>query len=243
MTAVVGALVSLAAAVLVAVASFADPLLLAAAVGFVVVVVALGWSALLRLPHPRGSALAVALTGLAGAVAAWQLANQRPLAALASVIALSVPLAFAHELFRRDGRARLLESVTGTLSGQVVAVLAAGWLLLPGTRLGADGVLVAAVAVGVARLLTAAPLPSPAAGWVCFGVAAGASVVVAVVRTSDPLPASVMGAGVAAVVAAIDRLLVHQPTSRTATGLLAAAATPVSVAGTVAYAAVRLLGG
>ena len=36
--------------------------------------------------------------------------------------------AFVHELVRRDGRERLVESVAGTVAGVVLAATAAGWV-------------------------------------------------------------------------------------------------------------------
>ncbi|HEX2804831.1 MAG TPA: hypothetical protein VHN80_01505, partial [Kineosporiaceae bacterium] len=64
MTAVLGVIASVALAALIAVAAWiATPLLLAAAVGLAVLLLAVGWGSLLELPAPRGSAVAVALIG------------------------------------------------------------------------------------------------------------------------------------------------------------------------------------
>ena len=120
-------LLSLATAALVAVAAYAgDPFLLAA-VGLLVVGTAAGWATLLDLPHPRGTGVVVALAGLAAAGAAVaDRTRDAPLAAFGIVLALAVLVAFVHELLRRDGRADLVESLTGTFSGEVVVVLGSG---------------------------------------------------------------------------------------------------------------------
>ena len=152
--------------------------------------------------------------------------------------------AFVHELVRRDGRHELVESVTGTLSGQVLAMLGAGWLLLGDAPIGAATLLVAAVAVASARAATALPWPINVTGWVAFGAGLAGAVLAALTQNGhiDLGPAAAMGLAVAGVVAALDRLLDAQPTGRTGLGLLAAAIAPVLVAGTVAYATVRLMG-
>lgn len=244
MTAVLAALASLALAALVGFAGVVNPPLLAAAVALVVLVLAIGSGTLLGLPHPRGSSLLVLVSGWVGvAAAAFAPAGADPLGLLAGLLAVSVLLAFAHELLRRDGRADLVESVTGTVSGQVCALLASGWVLLPETSLGRAAIFVAAVAVGVARAAGALPLPALVAGWVPFVAGTVGAVVAA--QFTDPVrivPAVVAGLTVSAVVAGLDRLLRHAPGAATAPGLLSLAAAPVATVGTVAYAVSRLVG-
>jgi hypothetical protein len=152
--------------------------------------------------------------------------------------------AFGHELARRDGRTDLVESVTGTVTCQVCVLLAAGWVLLPQTSLGQAAILVAAVAVGVARAVTALPLKSPVAAWAPFVAGTVGAVIAA--QFTEPvrlLPAVASGLAVSGAVAGLDRLLRQAPGARTAIGLLAAAAAPVSAVGTVAYAVSRLVSG
>ena len=244
MSAVIAAGVSMAAAVLVVVTGYTGPGFLAAAVGVLVLGMAIGWGPLLGLPDPQGSALLVVLTGGVGvAMALWSPDPTRPLTWFAPVLALSVIAAFGHELLRRDGRPGLLESVSGTLSGQVMALLAAGWLLLPDARIGAAALLIAAIAVACARAATALPWPMRVTGWAAFGAGAVGAVLAGYVFGAIQLgPAITMGLAVAAVVAAMDRLLVAQPSGHQGVGLVSASLAPVAAAGTVAYAAVRLLG-
>lgn len=245
MTAVLAALTSIALAALIAVAGYAGPALLAAAAAVAVLAVALGWGTLLDLPAPRGSGIVVALTGWAGiGTAAIASSQAGPLAAFSSLLAFSVLVSFVHELARRDGRVDLVESVTGTVSGQVVAVLSAGWTLVPMTVLDVQGIVVGAVALAAARLATAVPLPARFVGWVSF--AAGAAVGSAVAWFLVPGrvgAAAACAAAVAAVAAALDRLLSAQPSARSGLAMVAAAAAPVTAVGTVTYAMARLLAG
>jgi hypothetical protein len=234
----------MALAGLVGVAGVVNPPLLAAAVGLVVLVVALGSGALLGLPHPRGTSLLVLLTGLAGVAATTFLPGTEPLGLLAAFLAVSVLLAFAHELARRDGRVDLVESVTGTVAAQVCVLLAAGWVLLPGTTLGRAGVFVAAVSVAVARAATALPLRGGSAVWVPFG--AGVVGAIGAAQFTEPVrlvPAVVTGFAVSAAATGLDRLLRQADGARTPLGLLSAAAAPVSAVGTVAYAVAKLVTG
>ncbi len=241
MTAVLGALGSAALAALVAVAAYSGPMVVGAAVAVAVLALAAGWADLLDLPDARGTGAVLGLTGLlAAAAGVYSVDRPRPLTAFAALLAFSVLAAFAHELLRRGGRADLVESVTGTLSGQVVAVLGAGWVLVPTTRLGVQGVLVAAAAVVAARAATALPWPR-VAGWLALPAGAGAASLAAALYTPGFVAAgAVTGLAVAAVVAGLDRLLAVQPAPSVA-GLAAAAAAPVTAVGTVAYAVARLL--
>ena len=114
-------------AVVLAVAGFAGGWIVAAAAGLCVLGLAIGWGDLLRLPHKPGTAVLVGALGVAGLVVGT-LASQtdtalpRPLAVFVAVIAVAVLTSFAHELLRRDGRPDVVESVTGSLTGQVIAV-------------------------------------------------------------------------------------------------------------------------
>lgn len=244
MTGVLGALASVALAALIAVAAWTStPLLLAAAVGIGVVVLAVGWTALLDLPAPRGSALAVALIGLGGAAVALRAgAMTRPLAPFAALLALAVLLAFGHELSRRHGRPHLVESLAGTLAAEAVVLLGAGWVLLPGTKLGLTAVAAVAAAVIGVRLVAPLPVPDRMAGWVAFLAGAVAGTIGGVI--ADParyLPVALLSLGVSAVAAGLDRLLQRLPTLRGAAATLSAAAAPVLAVGTVAYVLDRLV--
>lgn len=248
MTVVVSGLVSVAATALLAFAAVAGGPVLAAAIALLVVGVAVGWSRLGAMPDSLGTTVAVVFTGLVGTVIALVSADrQRPLLPFAALIAFAVLLAFAHELRRRDGRPKLVESVTGTIAGQLVAVLAAGWLLLRQTPLGSNGVVVAAAAVVMTRLVSVVcerieALSLITIAWVAFGVGLAAAVAASfVLEPGRLLPSLVMGAVVAAVVAASDLLIAFEGRAVGTVALITAALAPVAAAGTTAYAAAALM--
>lgn len=245
MTAVLGAFASAAFAGLIVVAGYAaSPSLLAGAVALSVLVLAVGWGALLDLPSRRGTALVILLVGCGGAALAVKAANMtRPLAPYAALLAGAVLLAFVHELARRGGRKDLVESVTGTLPGEALALLGGGWALLPGTKAGLPALAVAAAAVAATRLGALAPVPPQVAGWVSLAVGAGAGTATALVLDPrHPLPVIAVAATVACVVAGLDRLLVTLSDRRAVHAVLATAAAPVLAVGTVGYAVARLIG-
>jgi hypothetical protein len=235
-------------AVVLAVAGFAGGWMVAAAAGLCVLGLAVGWGDLLRLPHKPGTTTLVGALGVAGLVIGTLASDAEtrlpePMAVYAAVIAIAVLTSFAHELLRRDGRANLVESLTGTISGQVIAVLASGWVLLAYTRPGSSAIVVAAAAVAGARLTSGLPLPLPrgAMSWagVVVGVlaAVGASFAVSGV---PPLNAVVVGLTVAGVGVAIDQLFGPAPERLVDFSVLARAAAPVAAAGTVAFAVIRI---
>lgn len=244
MTALPAALATLALAALIAVAGYTSALvLLAAAVGLSVLLLALGWGGLLDLPAPRGSAVAVVLTGWgAAALGIGATDMTRPLAPFAALLALSVLIAFGHELVRRDGRPDLVESVTGTLSGQALALLGGGWVLLPTTRLALAALVTALAATAATRLAALVPVPEPFAGWAALvaGLAVGAiaGLLLDPARISSLL---LVSAVVAAVVAGLDRLILPLARDRGASAVLAAGAAPLLAVGTAAYAVARLV--
>jgi hypothetical protein len=234
-------------AVVLAVAGMAGGWTVTAAAGLSVLALGVGWGDLLRLPHKSGTAVFVAGLG-AGSLVAGTFAVEpgrgldRPLAVFAAVLAAALLSSFAHELLRQDGRADIVESVTGTFSGQVVAVLASGWVLVAYTSAGSSAIVVAAAAIAAARLGSVLPLPVPDEVKPWLGVVAGMiAAVVASMFVSDvrPLTAAAVGIAVSAVGVAIDRLFPIQET-RADLSALARAAAPVAAAGTVAYAVLRI---
>ena len=242
MKAALAAVASAALAGLVGLASYSGSFVLALAVGLVVLVTALGWSALFDLPSPLGSGILVGAAGWAGVALALAVQHKaRPLAWFAALVAACVLAAFVREILRRPPREALIESLTGTLAGEVVVIFAASWLLVPRTGVGGVGVLLGAVAVAVAQLTMALPLSPAISGWMALGAGTAAAMAVAAVVSPVHLgPGALIGVAVAAVVAGLDRLLAHPQAMRGGAALVASSAAPVAAAGVVAYAIARL---
>jgi hypothetical protein len=240
--AALGAAASVALAALVALAAYSGSFVLALAVGLVVLATALGWSALFDLPSPLGSAVLVGVAGGAGVVLALAVQHKaRPLAWFAALVAACVLGAFLREILRRPPREALVESLTGTLAGEVVVVFGAAWVLVPATGIGGIGVLLGAVAVGVARLATALPLSASVTGWIGLGAGTvGAMIAAQIVSPVHLGPGALIGVAVAAVVVALDRLFAHAQHTRGTAALVASSAAPVAAAGVVAYTIARL---
>lgn len=243
MTALPAALATVALAALIAVAGYSlTPLLVAAAVGLAVLLLAVGWARLLDLPAPGGTAVVIVITGWSSAALAIRAAGMtRPLAPFAALLALGVLLAFGHELVR-SGRHDLVESVTGTLSGQALALLGGGWVLLPTTRLALTALSVALAAAVVTRLVGIMAIPPAFLGWVAMGAGTVAGLVVGVFLDGSRLGSEfLVAAVVAAVVAALDRLVLRVLPRRGALAGLAAGAAPLLAVGTAVYAVARLV--
>jgi len=238
---------ALVAAAVLAVAGYAGGNLIAAAAGLSVLALAIGWGDLLHLPHRSGTFVLVLVLGViglgAGVVAVTPRFNvEQPLSVFAGVMAGAVLSTFAHELARRDDRHDLVESVTGTLSGQFVALLAAGWVLVGDTEAGSSAVVVAAAGIAAGRLALVLPLSMSLLTWVGIGAGLVASVVASVVVGSVPVgTAAAVGIAVAGVGIAVDRLVdADGVMTRLQPATLARAAAPIAAAGTAAYAVLRI---
>lgn len=250
---------------LLAVAAFAPGPVLLLAVLLVAALVAVGWPDLLDLPARRGTTAVVVLAAFAAAVTvAWAVRADRGFggsaeglsAQLPTVAALALLAAFVHQLVRRDGRPRLVESVTGAVTGQAVVVLGAAWIAVPSTYAGAPlvAVVLAALAATTAVCATGWPLRvagpvslmvGAATGWFASAVTIllGAEGVVSDARWTVGGILAGVGAGVVA--AAWRAQTVRLPAVGTLPAALAVAAVPVALAGGGAYVVGRiaLLGG
>ena len=163
-------------AALVAAASYVQPrpLPLVAAVVVLVVLVALGWPSLLRLPAAGSTRVVVALCGTGGAAATYLTQGEPVLRHLPTVLAGAVVLSFIAQMLRRDGRPQLTESVSGTVAGVVAAIATSGWIAAARSDAGATLVVTSAVALAVAAAVSALPVR----GWVALGISAVAAVLV-----------------------------------------------------------------
>ena len=232
------------AAALLCLSAYAGTGLLLAAGLFAVAALAFGWPSLLALPSPRGTTAVVALGGTL-AVLAVGLARDEPLLQwLSLAIAGSVLAEFVHQLARRDGRPRVVESSTGAVTGVTVLASLSAVLALPGTPSGAAGVVVVVLPVTLALVLQLVPVPArlSAAGGAVAAMLLGA--LLGGLLTGPTLVAGVVSAGLGSVVALMmHRLLAVLPAAGWAPGWLALAIAPLASSGMVGYVVLRLLAG
>jgi hypothetical protein len=242
-TRVLPALTGVAMGALVAVTAVAGMPALVVALLVAVVAVASGWATLLSLPTPRGSTAVIALGGAVAVAVAAMTRSEPYLKWLPTVLALSLLAEFTHQLFRRDMRPRLVESVTGVVSGVVVVALGAGWLGALHYDGSASLVLCGAASAVAATAATGLPWPQQVTGPAAIvGGAAFGALVGRLLPDAAALPAGEIGLVIGIVVAALDRLLRHLPTTRQLPAAVAMGAAPVVASGMVVYTLGRLVG-
>jgi len=226
------------------VAGFTGVLPLAAVSAVLVLVLALGWPGLAALPFTPGAGAVVALGGL-GSVAAVTFTPEQPyLQHLALVLAAAVVLAFVNEMLRRDGRLRMVESVSGTVAGTVLAVCVTGWVAT--ARLDGGEELVVAGAVALA--LGSASVALRGRTWLVYLVTvvaatAGGTLVGWLLPTVQLVAGAVLGVGVGVLVTALHALFDRLPALERRLPSLAVVVLPVTVSGVLVYVAGRVLAG
>jgi hypothetical protein len=234
-TAVLSAVVALAASL--------GTLYLPAAAGLLVLLLALGWAPLLRLPSRGGPALVVALTGLGAVGVAWVTEGEPVLRHLPLVIAMGLVLAFVAEMLRGGGRLRLVESVSGTITGSVAAVACAAWVAAGRSEAGEALVVTSAVGLAVASGVSALRFAGGWAGSLVGVVLAGAAGAGAATLVPEIEPVTGLVAGLVGglVVAALRLLFERQPALARRRAGFAAAAAPVAVGGILVFAVGRVV--
>ncbi|WP_127126879.1 hypothetical protein [Georgenia sp. SYP-B2076] len=222
----------------VAVAGYLSHGVLTALVLLLALVFAAGWPRLIDLPTTRGAGIVIALVAVAS-VAAVLLAS---LPALALVMGLSVVAAFVHQMLRRDGRPRLVESVSGVVGGNVVVVSAAGWVAVESGFVTEALVVTAAAAIAAAASCTAIPARTGLVASVAT-VAAGAVGLVTgeLLAEVGPVPGLLLGLAAGILTAALHVLFGRFPSSRRVRPAAAAAMLPLLAAGVPVYLVSRLL--
>lgn len=236
------ALLTAALAALVAVAAYLGGAPLVAVALVLTLLVAVGWPLLLGLPSPVGGAVVVALAGVGAVTTVTATSGQPFLRELPVVIGLAVLLAFVSELARQDGRLRLLESVTGTVTGVLVVVSAAGWVAADRTPDGTSLVVSGAVALAIGAAVSALPLGGRTGAVVTVGSAVLAGGATGTVMPStDPVAGAVLGLATGVLVAALHALFDRLPALRRRWAGVAALVLPVSVSGILVYVVGRVL--
>lgn len=86
-----------------------------------------GWPRLLNLPSPVGVTAVLSASAVGVAVAAW-VGDRTDLRWVSVVTAVTLIVSFLHQLLRRDGRERLVDTVSGTALGAGLLAGGAGYV-------------------------------------------------------------------------------------------------------------------
>lgn len=220
------------------IASMVGPWLVAAGLGALVAVLAWGWAGTLGLPTPRGTR-GVLLVGGAAIVLSVGLRGEPPwLIWLPAALAIAMIAAFLHQLLRRDGRPRVVESVSSVVLGLSLVASAAVAVPLSRTEPGAALVVAAMAAVGVSAVGDLAGRWRAARPWTVPGslVLGGLAGLACAAPTGQPWTVLVLtGVACGGVSHAMRAVFSVQPSLAHARPRLVAALASVLVVGVIPY--------
>jgi len=232
-----------ALACLLTVSAFAGPVLVAVSVALAAGVIVWGWSGLLGLPSPRGTAFVVAVGSAAAIGTALATVSDPYLTWMPAALAGSIFVVFIHQFARRDGRPRLVESVASTIMAIALVASGASLVSLPRTPHGAWVIALAASAMAVSALTDLIGGSRRLRAWLLpLAMLAGGAVAIVVGVTLGAIgwgPAALLGVLSAGISHAIRRALAMLPalTSCERGPLIAGAS--VLTGGVVVYVAGR----
>jgi hypothetical protein len=237
------AVVALAA--LLAFTAFAGPPMVALAVALGAGIIAWGWAGLVGLPSPRGTTLVLAV-GSAGAIGTALATRQDPfLAWMPAALAGSMIVAFAHQLARRDGRPRLVESIAATITAIAIVVSGASLIALTRSEHGAWVVAIAATAMAVSAVTDLAGGSRRLSAWLLpLGMLVGGMAAILVGHKLGAVgwgAAALLGVLSAGISHAVRRVLATLPAISSARSQLVSASASVLTGGVVVYVVGRLL--
>jgi len=230
---------------LLTITAFAGSPMVALAVALAAGVVAWGWAGLLGLPSPRGTTFVLAL-GSAGAIGTAVATRDDPfLAWMPAALAGSMIVAFLHQLARRDGRPRLVESIASTITAIAIVVSGASYVALPRTVHGAWVVAIASAAMAVSALTDLAGRSQRLRAWLLpLAMLAGGAAAILVGHSLGAAgwgAAALLGVLAAGVSHAVRRVLATLPAISSARSQLVSAGASVLTGGVVVYVVGRLL--
>lgn len=218
----------------------ANQVLLAAGVAWAGLVLAWAWPALHGSPSRFGSSLAIAVSAVGSAVAVWRTDEDAYLTYVPVALAVALLVMFLHQLLRRDGRARLTQSIAVTSAGIAIAAIGSCYVALARFDGGVALLGVALVAVAAGSLVDLLQPVEPLRPWLLpLGMVVGGLAAAALAGIQgDPATARAVLVGfvVAAVSHALRRVLAPLPAIGTLRGQLASATASVLLGGVVAYA-------
>ena len=160
---------------------------------------------------------------------------------LALAAAGGVVVAFLHQLLRRDGRPRLVESLSGEVMAVVLIVCAAALIGLPRTKGGADAVLSLAACAAAAFAVELVPLPERLmAVPLVVGSAAAGGLAAGLVPDTPVTFGVVAGLAYAVGVICLRRLFMARPVLAFLPATMPLAMAPIAAGGMATYVLARL---
>jgi hypothetical protein len=230
---------------LLTITAFAGSAMVALAVAFSAGVIAWGWAGLLGLPSPRGTTIVLAVGSFGAIGTALATVNDPFLAWMPAALAGSMIVAFLHQLARRDGRPRLVESVASTITAIAIVVSGASLVALPRTEHGAWMVAISSTAVAVSAVTDLAGASRRFIAWLLpLAMLAGGIVAILVGHRLGATgwgAAALLGVLAAGVSHAVRRVLATLPAISSARSQLVSACASVLTGGVVVYVVGRLL--
>lgn len=218
-----------------------DHVVLAAALAWVGLVVAWGWPTLLGSLSRVGSSVAIGIAAILAPVSAALLPNRPHLGLVPVALAIALVAMFLHQLVRRDGRARLVESLATTAGGLAVITTGVTYAPLGRTEGGVEIACAAFVAIAAGAIAELFVDREKLRPWLLPASAAVGGVVAAGVAIGfggpSVIAALVLGALCAAVGFGVRRVLAALPAIQGPRGQLASAAAGMLYPGVIAYAA------
>jgi hypothetical protein len=237
------AVVSLAG--LLAITAFAGPPMVALAVALCAGVLAWGWAGLLGLPSPLGTTLVLAVGSVGAIVTVLVTRNDPFLAWMPAALAGSLIVAFLHQLARRDGRPRLVESTASTITAIAIVVSGASLVALPRLENGAWVVAIASAALAASAVTDLAGASRRLVPWLLpmamFAGAAAALLVGSGVGDVAWGAAVLVGVLAGGVSHSVRRVLATLPAISSARSQLVSACASMLTGGVVIYVLGRLL--
>jgi hypothetical protein len=231
-------------AALLTICAFAGSLFVAVAVALAAGVMAWGWSGLLGLPSPRGTALVLAVGSVAAIGTALATREDPFLVWMPAALAGAIIVAFLHQLARRDGRPRLVESIASNTTAIAMVVSGACFVVLPRTPHGAWVIALAAGGMAVSVLTDlVGDMPRLRVWLMPLAMLAGGVAAIAVALVSGNVswgPAALLGLLAAGVSHAVRRVLAMLPAISSSRSQLASAGASVLTVGVVVYVVGRL---
>ena len=233
-----------AAATVVAVSAFYGTRFLALGVSALIAMAAFGWPRLLRVYRRKVSTVIIATSGAISVVAVGLGQGEPYLRYAVAAAGAAVLLSLAAEVFFPSPPGRAVTSVTGMMSGALVAVSAGAWVAANRTQGAADLVVAGAAAIAIAGIAAAVTQRATVNAIIALtlGTATGAGLGFLFESISWAGGALVGAVGAASVVT-VTELATREPAPRHALAAIASGITPVLAAGVLVYLSGRLLVG